>query len=157
MNEPNPQLEELLHRKLRELPDRRAPRTLAPRVMAAIRQRQALAWYQRSWTTWPRGLQIAAMLLFAALGVLVFTGLGPLTAGFNLAWVSSAFAWVSGTVELFWSVLGAVAGAVPVVLRNVNQLLLLAVAGTAFALYLSCIGMGTAFYRLVLKPAHKTS
>jgi len=37
-----------LDRQLRELPDRPAPTTLMPRVLAAIRAR-ALPWYQRTW------------------------------------------------------------------------------------------------------------
>jgi hypothetical protein len=59
--------------ELRRLPAPRAPRTLLPRVMAAVElaaeQQEAAPWYSRAWVTWPRGLQVAsatAVLLVAA-------------------------------------------------------------------------------------------
>ena len=40
-------LESLIHHELAELPPPRAPRTLAPRVMAQIRQRRRSPWYRQ--------------------------------------------------------------------------------------------------------------
>jgi hypothetical protein len=46
-------LEQFIHRELRALPPRRAPRSLEHRVLAAIEQRAAVAWYHKSWAYWP--------------------------------------------------------------------------------------------------------
>jgi hypothetical protein len=68
-------LERLTGQKLRSLPPPRAPRTLLPRVMDAVRH-AARPWYQRAWFTWPAGWQAASV---AALLVLVaaLSTLGP--------------------------------------------------------------------------------
>jgi hypothetical protein len=54
-------LEHLVEERLRRLPALRAPRTLLPRVMAAV-QLAAHPWYTRSWFTWPRVWQVASTL-----------------------------------------------------------------------------------------------
>jgi hypothetical protein len=63
-----------LERALKTLPSPRAPRTLLPRVMAAI-ERQAPQPHAHPWFMWRREWQVvsvaAAMFLFAGLGVLL--------------------------------------------------------------------------------------
>jgi hypothetical protein len=54
-------LESLIDRQLRRLPEPRAPRSLLPRVMAAVVEARR-PWYARAWRTWPIGLQIASAL-----------------------------------------------------------------------------------------------
>ncbi len=54
-------LESLIDRELRRLPEPRAPRSLLPRVMAAVAEARR-PWYARAWRTWPIGLQIASAL-----------------------------------------------------------------------------------------------
>src|SRR5262245_38476495 len=64
-------LERLVDRRLRQLPAPRAPRTLLPRVLAAVREWSERPWYQRAWLTWPVAWQIAsasALVLFVAVG-----------------------------------------------------------------------------------------
>jgi len=63
-------LERLAHRELRRLPDPRAPRTLLPRVMAAVEAWSRRPWYTRAWFTWPLGWQVAS----AAALILILTG-----------------------------------------------------------------------------------
>jgi hypothetical protein len=72
-----------LTRALRELPYARAPRTLAPRVMAAVQMRMAHP-PARTWFEWPRVWQVAslscAVVLLAAAVVawpFVLEGVGP--------------------------------------------------------------------------------
>jgi hypothetical protein len=55
------ELESLIDRQLRRLPEPRAPRSLLPRVMAAVAEARR-PWYARAWRTWPIGLQIASAL-----------------------------------------------------------------------------------------------
>ena len=58
-------LESLIHRRLAELPPPRAPRTLAPRVMAQVRRERESAWHGQPWIAWPRVWQVvSAGLLF---------------------------------------------------------------------------------------------
>ena len=57
------ELRELVHRELAQLPAPRAPRTLLPRVLAAIQQ-QPRPWYGLPWIHWPglwKGLSVAAV------------------------------------------------------------------------------------------------
>jgi hypothetical protein len=66
-------LEQVVHEELRRLPQPTAPRTLLPRVMAAVHAWSMRPWYARAWFTWPVGLQVlsvAAVLGFLA-GVVV--------------------------------------------------------------------------------------
>jgi hypothetical protein len=75
-------LQDVVDRALRELPGPRAPRTLLPRVMAAVRQQQnrtaqnavpqELPSAGRTWFRWPLGWQAASV---AAL-ILLVMGLG---------------------------------------------------------------------------------
>jgi hypothetical protein len=52
---------------LRRLPALRAPATLTPRVMAAVRQRREAPWYRRSWFAWPAGGRLVAATVALAL------------------------------------------------------------------------------------------
>ena len=62
-------LERLIDRELRALPQPRAPRTLLPRVLAAVDEAARQPWYSRTWLTWPVGAQVASVvLLLATLG-----------------------------------------------------------------------------------------
>lgn len=60
-------LETLIHHKLAELPPPRAPRTLAPRVMAQVRRRQQSPWYGQPWIAWPRAWQVVSVTLLLGL------------------------------------------------------------------------------------------
>jgi hypothetical protein len=63
----SPDLERIVDRELKRLPTPRAPRTLLPRVMAAVTAPRALPWYSRPWLSWPRALQGASAVVCAAL------------------------------------------------------------------------------------------
>jgi|UniRef100_UPI004049E62F hypothetical protein len=68
MSSPNPEeLEKLIHRTLRSLPDRPAPRSLESRVLAAIAARQSLPWWHQSFTHWPVAARGAFLVLSGAL------------------------------------------------------------------------------------------
>ena len=59
-------LERLIDRELRTLPPPRAPRTLMPRIMAAVHEAVERPWYARAWLTWPLTAQFASALLVMA-------------------------------------------------------------------------------------------
>ena len=63
-------LESLTRRRLAELQPPRAPRTLAPRVMAQIRRRQQSPWYGQPWIAWPWvGQMVSIALLLGLFGL----------------------------------------------------------------------------------------
>lgn len=55
-----------VHHLLRQLPGRRAPASLAPRILAEITRRSRLVWYRRPWTDWPELLRWLSTLVLAA-------------------------------------------------------------------------------------------
>jgi hypothetical protein len=64
-------LEGRIDRALRRLPPPRAPQTLLPRVMTAVRARSDRPWYARPWFAWPLVVRVlsiapAAWLLYLA-------------------------------------------------------------------------------------------
>ena len=69
-------LEQLVDAELKRLPTPRAPRTLLPRVLAAVEVQEQHAKPARGWTMWPRGWQFAGGAVAAA----VFVGLWRLAA-----------------------------------------------------------------------------
>jgi hypothetical protein len=61
------ELERRVSEALRQLPGPKAPGTLLPRVMAAVKARARRPWYERAWMTWPRGWQVASVVATLAL------------------------------------------------------------------------------------------
>ena len=60
-------LERIVDRELKRLPALRAPRSLAPRVMAAVASSQSAAWYARPWLMWPVWMQAVSVIAMAGL------------------------------------------------------------------------------------------
>ena len=54
------ELEREIDAALRRLPAPRAPITLTPRVMTAVRLQSQAPWYRRPWFAWPAGGRLAA-------------------------------------------------------------------------------------------------
>src|SRR5437773_8902125 len=87
-------LETLIHQQLRKLPARRAPASLAPRVLAAIHAREQQTSWQRPWTAWPFKVRLifgSAALISAAL--FVFFGFEFLSGNLSKANDWFAFLW----------------------------------------------------------------
>ena len=59
-------LERLVDRELRRLPAPRAPRSLLPRIMAAVEERAHRPWYTRAWLDWPVAGQLASAVVLIA-------------------------------------------------------------------------------------------
>ena len=60
-------LERIVDRELKRLPAPRAPRSLAPRVMAAVAASRPAAWYARPWLMWPVWMQAVSVIALAGL------------------------------------------------------------------------------------------
>jgi hypothetical protein len=147
-NEMNPKLEALIQQELRKLPSRRAPETLAPRVLAAIQAREQQSWWQRPWTTWPFKFRLIFMvaavcsaILFLSLSFAVLNG--NITNPLNLKLGQGL-----GFLVPFWEVLKTLGNAAILLTRSINQPFLLALSSLVFMMYLTCVAIGTACCRV---------
>lgn len=137
-------------RALKQLPARRAPATLAPRVLAALAQQRVLPWHRRPWLDWPRHFQVLSFLLFAGLAGAAAWLLLPHTDALSLANAKATLAQSEAVkpVSLAVSVFSALGNALLLMLRNTQAWVLAAVLGAFAFLWCSCLGLGTACWRL---------
>ncbi len=144
--EPDKQLETRIHRALRELPPRRAPASLIPRVRAAIATRESRAWWRQPWWNWPRPMQAASLACaLALLGVVAF-------AGTNAPTVLGSF----GASVVAWLGLDGLHGVTSELFaRWFAGPYLIYTAALLGGLYLACIALGSAFYRFILQPVNR--
>lgn len=148
--EPNDPLAAWADHTLKQLPQRRAPATLAPRVMAALARQRALPWYQQPWFRWPRHLQVLAFLLAGTL----LAGLAWVIAphGDTLSLESARLA--ASQLELVkpvtttFDTLGTLGHAGTLLLKNLSGWVLAAALGGAAVVWCSTLGLGTATWRL---------
>jgi hypothetical protein len=141
-------LEAAVHRCLRELPERAAPATLIPRVLKTIEMR-ARAWWRQPLLAWPPALRIAVLSAAVILvGALVYGGfvVQGSFAGGNL-WTRIAGA--LSVLDPIWEMAATWLKAV-LVLAQAAKTLLIYAAGLFVMMYLACIGLGTACFRLVI-------
>lgn len=140
----DPKLESLVHEELRKLPPLKAPDTLAPRVLAAIKQRAARPWWQQDWGQWP----FAAKILLVALALLLVAGLTG-SGWFIDAQFSGCLQQVSQGCQALWTSVSPWANSGLLLWSKIFQSTAL-IYGLAFLalLYVSCLGAGTLFVRL---------
>lgn len=155
MNSPQPppleNWEAVLDRAIKKLPERQAPASLMPVVMARIQSRSALPWHRLPWLQWPLALRAASAV---AMGVLLAVLLG-LAGQF---WKADVSPWLDPWRHLAQTVCTAFAAALDSILGvqpgagcGAVRLVLLVVGLLLFAMYLTCIGVGTVVYRTVRK------
>lgn len=147
-------LEQLVDRELKALPPRRAPGTLLPAVMLAVRAAATRPWHARPWMVWPAGWQaasVAALLVLLAATASVVPALQP--------YAAPAFGWaeelltpavrVVTTVETFTV-------AVEIVSRVIGQ----SIIGLLLALFVvmltTSVVIGAAIGRLALGGAYQS-
>lgn len=139
-------------RTLRQLPDRRAPSTLAPRVLARIAQRRVRAWYRQPWFEWPRAYQIGAGCLAAALITIAMWVVWPHAESVNLdsaKQVATQFEPVR-EVSTVAGVVNALVGAALVVLKSLSGWALVGILAGFALIWSTTLGLGTACWRLAM-------
>jgi len=147
---PNPSeaWEARLDRELKRLPDRPAPATLMPRVLAAIQARARLPWYRQDWSTWPRfaqGFSLAVLSLL--LGALTYACLHFPELGAPDAFRAQLDTWLAPLVAL-WTVAQALGGVAVALCSKAGGWVCLGLGIVCLAAYLSAVGAGTMLYRL---------
>lgn len=145
------QLERLIHRTLRELPPRRAPRSLETRVMAELERRAALPWWRQNFAHWPVAARITFLVGSAGVVKLVLMAVVWAMAGYDNAQFADAFApqftvlhavtnFAGGFVNTFVNTCGAI-------LRSIPPLWIYGGVALIAAMYAALFGLGAAAYR----------
>ncbi len=144
------QLEARVRRELDALGELAAPPALANRILRAVEQRAAAPWYRQSWAAWPLALRVISLtvLLLAFGGVCLGSWeLAQGAAGQN--WLGDGFA-AAGALWQTMVVLITTAGRL---ISQLGQGFLVIAAALMFGTCVVCIGLGTAWVRLAMRPA----
>jgi len=148
-------LEVVVDRALKQLPGPRAPRTLLPRVMAAIETQKVRPSSARPWLSWPLAWQVASVAAFIVLGV----GIARLWPGAQSVVQQSASPAVS-SIATFVVEAASKASAVANVVRIVWHALLEPLVGYVLVLVLvmcaACATFGAALGRVALGGVSQT-
>ena len=144
--EPDHELEKLIHRRLRALPELVAPQELLPGVLRRIAAPRARAWWQSPWLEWPRGMRVLSAVLFAAVFGAAWYFAPDIVAGANRLGIKLAdtFQFLKPLV----TVIEALLGVFRILAASIKSQYLILGAGVIGVLYLSAVSLGTVFYRL---------
>lgn len=145
--DPDRELAQLIHRTLRELPPRRAPRSLERRVLAELERRAALPWWRKSFVHWPMVARAAFVLVCAGLAMVVFQAGVWMANGFDPAQLKQAFAQPYALLEGSVAVGHALVGFCDALLRAIPPLWLYAGLASFAAMYATLFGLGAAAYK----------
>lgn len=141
------ELEQFIHQQLRTLPPRKAPRTLESRVLAAIDQRAAVAWYHKSYAYWPAPVRVAFLFLATA-GVGAMTAAGyVLLAGATFSDLSAQVGSRLGFVTRLFDAGVWTADLCSRLFASIPPLWLYGGATFVAVMYVSFFGLGAAAYR----------
>lgn len=140
-------LEKLIHQTLRALPDRRAPRSLENRVLAAIEARATLPWWRQSFAHWPMAARCVFLVVSGAVVKLVLMAVVWALAGFNTAEAANALATPIAWLEGANQTVRAAGGFALHLVRSIPPVWLYAGLAGLAAVYATLFGLGAAAYR----------
>lgn len=141
---------EELDRLLRSLPDRRAPESLAPGVLRTLEARLGRRWYQRTWWQWPRFIQCLSLIMAMAI---VGLGLWLASRAGGVSWGATVGGVIAGWLEPFRplvSTASALVSATGALSQKLGGFVALGILAFCLPMYLSCVGIGTVFHRVVM-------
>jgi hypothetical protein len=144
-------LEQAIQQQLAALPEREAPELLISSVMAAIQARAARPWWRRPIPQWPRQNQFVVVGVMLALICGAIFGLGQIWPHEAIAEIPSQAAAAIEPVRPAWNVLETLTRAAAMIVRSLSQPWLIALGFGFLFVYLSCIGMGMAWYRVTFQ------
>lgn len=146
------ELEKLIHQTLRSVPDRRAPRSLESRVLAAIEARAALPWWKQSFTQWPVAARCVFLLLSGGVVKLAFMASVWVMAGFDAKQYTNAFSTQFSWVERLGNFANSISEFCSVLWHAIPPVYLYGGLFCLASLYLTLFGLGAAAYRTLYAP-----
>ncbi len=148
---PSPESEKHLERfvstALRDLPARRAPRSLESRVFAELARRAALPWWRQSFAHWPVAARGAFIVVSAGLAKVALMAVVWVMAGFDRVQLAEAFAPQVAWMEIARNLGHSAADFGATLLHGIPSIWLYGGAALFIALYATLFGLGTAAYR----------
>lgn len=142
-------LERAIDRELKALPPRKAPATLIPSVLAALRADALRPWWRKAWPSWPRRVQVLAM----AAGVVWACAVAGWAGWAWLAWAAEPLARFStasmGLAETVFTFLDILLGAAGVLARRLGFEFWGGLGLAAMSAWWICVGAGCWCYRQV--------
>jgi hypothetical protein len=145
----DPKLESLIDAELKLLPPVKAPASLAPRVMALLAARERLPWWQRAWWDWPLAAKMAFLVIGVALAAVA--GSGGVMIDQRVATYSQEVTGRFSTMSSLWDSFHTLSGTAGLLWQKAAHPFLLHALIVAGALYVACLGLGTAFVRSVTR------
>jgi hypothetical protein len=145
---PHDDLEQRIHRLLRDLPGHRAPDALEDRVLAVLAAREALPWWRRSYSAWPVAARVAFLVGSAIAAALVIAasiaGLREVAPVATVP-IADALGWWAQVKDAAAVLTSLVAERLPSVSGVWMQIGIVAVV----AAYGTLMGLGAAAYRFL--------
>jgi len=140
-------LERTIHRTLRDLPPRRAPRSLEERVLAELARQAALPWWRQSFVHWPLAARGGFILFSVGIAALVFVLTMWGDAGLEALPIRSAFAQQFTWMENGLTVFRALKGFGEIIPRNIPPLWFYGILAVLASMYATFFGLGAAAYK----------
>jgi hypothetical protein len=141
-------LESRVDRALKKLPDLSAPRTLLPRIRAALGRRELLPWYRQPWLAWPAPLRAVSLALLGGLFVALGWGVAQVAPSEGAAVVMREVNHWRSVAGAIWGAVEAVYATAVLLLRHLGPWFF---AGCLLVLLMAnalCMGLGTICVRL---------
>lgn len=144
------QLEARVRRELDALGELSAPPALANRILRTLELSAAAPWYRQSWEAWPLALRAASLtILLLAFGGLCLGGWELTHGATGQGWFGD---WFAATGAL-WETLAVLINTAVRLISQIGHGVLVIGATLMFAACVVCIGLGTAYVRLAMRPA----
>lgn len=144
-------LERLIQQTLRELPARRAPRSLEHRVLAELERRAALPWWRKSYAHWPSPVRAAFFVISAAVAAMIVAGIFVLTRG---AAGTEAVGEIATQVASIRALFGTLVDKSVMIFRAIPAVWLYGALALIATCYVTLIGIGAVAYRTI--RAHRS-
>lgn len=141
-SDPDARLERLIDQVLRDLPPRRAPRTLQMRVLAEIERRSRMAWWRNGFTYWPVTARLAVLMVSMVAASFVVTQVARVFA--ELASAS----WLTGVAQMIER-MQIIAGALISVADSIPSSVIWGVLALVTVMYVALFGISAFAYRVL--------